>query len=200
MKHPLHSVLALLCVCASGVAQAHSQEGLAGGFVSGVLHPVLGFDHLVAMVAVGLWGAQLGRPAVWALPITFPTVMALGGLLGVLRVPLPMVEVGVAGSAIALGMLVATCARPSLPVAASIVAVFAIFHGHAHGAELPAAANPLAYGVGFVLATGLLHLAGILIGTLVHRPPGALLVRACGGGVALVGGWFLLAHAGVLGA
>jgi urease accessory protein len=200
MKHPLHPVLALLCACASGVAHAHSQEGLAGGFVSGVLHPVLGFDHLVAMVAVGLWGAQLGRPAVWALPITFPTVMALGGLLGVLRVPLPMVEVGVAGSAIALGMLVATCARLSLPVAASIVAVFAIFHGHAHGAELPAAANPLAYGVGFVLATGLLHLAGILIGTLVHRPPGALLVRACGCGVALVGGWFLLAHAGVLGA
>jgi urease accessory protein len=192
-------LLILICTCASGAVQAHSQEGLAGGFVSGVLHPVLGFDHLVAMVAVGLWGAQLGRPAVWALPITFPSVMALGGLLGVLRVPLPMVEVGVAGSAVALGVLVATCTRPGLGIAGALVAIFAIFHGHAHGAELPAAANPLAYGVGFVLATGLLHLAGILIGTLVHRPAGALFVRACGGGVALVGGWFLLAHTGLVG-
>jgi urease accessory protein len=134
------------------------------------MHPILGLDHLVAMVAVGLWGAQLGRPAIWALPITFPTVMAMGGLMGVLGVPAPLIEVGVAASAVVLGVLVAANARPALWVAALIVGAFAVFHGHAHGPELPEAANPLAYGVGFVLASGLLHLSGIIIGLLVRWP------------------------------
>lgn len=189
----------LLSLLVAAAAHAHTQAGLAGGFASGFLHPILGGDHLVAMVAVGLWGAQLGRPAIWLLPITFPSVMALGGLLGVLGVALPLVEVVVALSAIVLGALVATAARPPFWVAAIVVGIFAVFHGHAHGTELPAAANPLAYGVGFVLATGLLHLAGILLGTLVRRPWGAGLVRACGVVVAVVGGYFLLGHSGLFG-
>lgn len=178
-------------------AMAHTQEGLQGGLVSGFLHPILGPDHLVAMVAVGLWGAQLGAPAIWMLPITFPAVMALGGLFGILGLPLPGVEVGVASSAIVLGALVALRVRPPLALAATLVGAFAIFHGYAHGAELPEAANPLAYGVGFVGSTGLLHLVGILLGLLVRWPAGERVVQACGALVALVGGYFLFASVGL---
>jgi urease accessory protein len=185
-------------LAAPGVAHAHAQVGVAGGLASGFMHPILGPDHLVAMVAVGLWGAQLGAPAIWLLPVTFPTVMAVGGVLGVLGVPLPFVEIVIALSAIVLGMMVATAARPPVWVAAMLVGVFAVFHGYAHGAELPNAANALAYGVGFVVATGLLHLTGILIGLLVRWPVGAKVVRVGGGAVAAVGGWFLLVHAGLV--
>ncbi len=192
MTLTLPRMLALLALCSATVAaEAHSQTGLAGGFTSGFLHPVFGIDHLVAMVAVGLWGAQLGPPALWALPIVFPSVMALGGVLGVLGLPLPMVEIGVSSSAIVLGALVATDTRPPLTLAAALVAAFAVFHGYAHGAELPSAVNPLAYGVGFVASTGLLHLAGILLGTLYRWPVGIRLVRGTGVLIACVGGYFL---------
>src|SRR5216683_703533 len=147
-------------------AFAHEQAGVAGGLASGLLHPLTGIDHMIAMVAVGIWGAQLGAPAIWVLPITFPLVMAFGGVLGVLRIPLPMPEAVIALSALVLGAAVAVRLRVPFAAAAVVVGVFAIFHGHAHGAELPSAANPLAYGVGFVVATGLLHLGGIAIGTL----------------------------------
>jgi urease accessory protein len=180
------------------VAFAHAEEGVAGGFVAGLLHPVLGFDHLVAMVAVGLWGAQLGSPAIWLLPITFPIVMAIGALLGVAGVPLPGVEVGIAGSALVLGTMVAFNVRPALWVAATIVGIFAIFHGHAHGTEVPNAVNPLAYGVGFVVSTGCLHLTGILIGLLLRYPVGSRVVRACGAAVAGVGAFALVATTGLL--
>jgi urease accessory protein len=193
------ALAALLTLLLPAAAWAHAQEGIAGGLASGFLHPILGPDHLVAMVAVGLWGAQLGAPAIWLLPITFPTVMALGGLLGIAGVPLPFIEVGVAGSAVVLGALVALAVRAPLPVAALVVASFAIFHGHAHGTELPGAANPLAYGVGFVTATGLLHLAGILLGTLMRWPAGVTVVRASGGLVACVGTYFLAAATGLAG-
>jgi len=189
---------ATLVLLAAGPAFAHTEEGVAGGFVSGFLHPVFGIDHLVAMVAVGLWGAQLGRPAIWVLPIAFPAVMAVGGFLGVVGVPLPMVEVGVASSAIVLGLSIAFVMRPSLTIAGLIVAAFAVFHGHAHGMELPDAANPLAYGVGFVLATGLLHLTGIVIGLLVAYPAGARAVRVCGVVIAAIGFYFLAASAGLV--
>ena len=177
----------LLLILVSATAYAHTETGVAGGLISGLLHPVLGVDHLVAMVAVGLWGALLGAPAIWVLPITFPVVMALGALLGVAGVPLPAVEIGIAASAIALGAMVAADIRPPLAVAGVLVGLFAVFHGYAHGAELPTAVNPLAYGVGFVTATGLLHLLGILIGVLVRWPAGKLAVQACGAVVAIVG-------------
>lgn len=194
----------LLAVTMAGLpatALAHTEVGVGGGLQSGFMHPLLGPDHLVAMVAVGLWGAQLGRPLIWALPIAFPLMMALGGVLGVVGIPLPGVEIGIALSGVVLGLVVALAVRPMVPVAVAIVAVFAILHGHAHGAELPEAANPLAYGIGFVIATGLLHLAGIAIGRindwqLGGRPAGGYLVRACGVLVALAGSYFMLGQLG----
>src|SRR5947207_15357706 len=116
-------------------ALAHTGEG-TGGLLAGLAHPLFGPDHVVAMVAVGLWGAFLGAPAIWVLPIVFPLVMAAGGVIGILGVPLPGVETGIALSAIVLGMMVALAAKPPLPIAAVLVGVFAIFHGYAHGAEL----------------------------------------------------------------
>jgi urease accessory protein len=175
-----------------GAAPAHEQVGVAGGLTSGFLHPLTGLDHLVAMVAVGIWGAQLGAPAIWVLPITFPLVMAFGGVLGVLGIPLPMSEVVIAMSALVLGAAVAARVRLPFAAAAVVVAVFAIFHGHAHGAELPSAANPLAYGVGFVVATGLLHLCGIAIGTLTRSPIGGRLIQGVGVAIAGLGCYFLL--------
>jgi urease accessory protein len=181
----------LACLFAfAGTAGAH-QGGVAGGFGSGFLHPMLGWDHVVAMFAVGLWGAFLGRPAIWLLPVVFPMVMAFGGALGVIGVPLPAVETGIAVSAMVLGAMVALAARPPLWVAAVLVGVFAIFHGHAHGTELPSAANPLAYSLGFVLATGILHLCGIAFGVLTKWPAGRAAVRATGASIALLGTGFL---------
>ena len=165
--------------------------GAVGGFASGFTHPIFGWDHVVAMVAVGLWGAFLGAPAIWLLPVVFPLVMAGGGALGILGVPVPAVETGIAASAVVLGLLVAFAARPPLWLAAVVVGAFAIFHGHAHGTELPAAADPLTYAIGFVLATGLLHLLGIAFGLLVRWPAGMIAVRAGGGAIALVGVAFL---------
>jgi urease accessory protein len=176
----------------SGPALAHTGTDTVFGFRTGFLHPISGPDHLVAMVAVGLWGAQLGAPAIWILPITFPLVMAMGGVLGVIGVPVPFVETVIALSAVALGLVVALRLRPPLWAAAALVAVFAIFHGYAHGRELPGAADPVGYGVGFVVATGLLHLAGILIGTITSRPLGAQAVRACGAAIACAGVFFLV--------
>jgi urease accessory protein len=186
-------LLAFLLLCgASAAAQAHAgADTLAGGFASGFLHPVLGWDHVIAMVAVGLWGAFLGAPAIWLLPVIFPTVMAFGGAVGVAGIPLPGVEVGIAASAIVLGAMIAAAARPPLALAAVIVGAFAIFHGHAHGTELPQAANALAFSAGFVIATGLLHLSGIAFGLLVRWPVGRLAVRAGGAAIALGGCGFL---------
>jgi urease accessory protein len=181
-------------IAALGIADAaaaHEQIGVSGGLASGLLHPITGLDHLIAMVAVGLWGAQLGAPAIWVLPVTFPLVMAFGGVLGVLGVPLPVPEIVIAVSALVLGAVVAVRVRLPLAAAAVVVGVFAIFHGHAHGTELPRAANPLAYGVGFVVATGLLHVSGIAIGALGRWPAGERSIRALGGAIAALGCYFL---------
>ncbi len=176
-----------------GAAAAHSVEGVAGGLESGLLHPILGPDHLIAMVAVGLWGAQLGRPLVFVLPVAFPMVMAAGGLLGVADIPIPMVEVGIALSAVVLGLAILAAFRAPVWLATLVVAAFAIMHGHAHGTELPEAAEPLAYGIGFVVSTGLLHVVGIVIGLLNDwRGAGPAIVRACGGAIAALGGYFLM--------
>jgi urease accessory protein len=185
-----HLVLVLLCACAASPALAHT-GGVAGGFLGGFAHPFLGIDHVVAMVAVGLWGAFLGAPSIWLLPIVFPLVMAFGGVLGILGVPIPAVETGIATSAVVLGLMVALAARPPLWLAAVLVGAFAIFHGHAHGAELPAGADAVAYSAGFVIATGLLHLCGIAFGTLAAWPMGRIAVRAAGGAIALAGVAFL---------
>jgi len=191
-------VLAIAALVVAQPAFAHEQAAAGGGLVRGLLHPLSGMDHLIAMVAVGIWGAQLGAPAIWVLPITFPMVMAVGGVLGVLRIPLPMPEVVVALSALVLGAAVAMRLRLPFAAAAVVVAVFAIFHGHAHGAELPSSANPLAYGVGFVVATGLLHLCGIVIGTLTRWPVGERVIQALGVVIAGLGCYFLAQSLGAV--
>lgn len=172
-------------------ALAHTSTGVAAGFVSGFLHPLAGGDHLLAMVGVGIWGSQLGSPAIWVLPVTFPLVMSLGGVLGVRGVPLPGVEIGVAISALLLGVMILLPARPPLALAAALVGVFAIFHGYAHGVEIPKAASPLAYGLGFVLATGTLHLCGIALGLLRERRWGGRALRVMGSGIAAGGVYYL---------
>jgi urease accessory protein len=175
-----------------GVTPACAHTGnLSGGFLSGLAHPVFGPDHVVAMVAVGLWGAVLGVPAIYLLPVVFPLVMAAGGVLGILGVPLPGAEIGIAVSAIVLGLMVAFAVRPQLWIAAMIVGAFAVFHGHAHGAELPAGADAIAYSAGFVIATGLLHLAGIALGLLARWPAGRYAVRTMGALIAGAGALFL---------
>jgi len=169
----------------------HDETGAAAGILAGLRHPISGLDHVLAMLAVGLWGAQLGKPAVWLLPVAFPMTMALGGTLGLIGVPLPGVEIGIAVSALALGAMVLTESRPPLAVAGALVAFFAVFHGHAHGTELPEGTSGALYSVGFVVATGLLHACGIGIG-LVHRwPAGRLAIRAAGAVVASGGVVFL---------
>jgi urease accessory protein len=179
----------LLFACRS--AYAHTGEGLAGGFLGGFVHPIFGPDHVAAMVAVGLWGAFLGAPAIWLLPVVFPLVMAFGGVIAILGLPIPGTEIGIAVSAIVLGLMVALAARPPLWTAGLVVAAFAIFHGHAHGAELPPGADVLAYSAGFVVATGLLHLTGIAFGLLARWPVGRIAVRAAGALIALAGVIFL---------
>jgi urease accessory protein len=187
----LGSALAAALVLAAAPALAHEGDAAGGGFVTGFLHPIFGWDHVAAMVAVGLWGAFLGQPAIWVLPVAFPLVMALGGALALIGVGVPAVEVGIAASALVIGLMVALAARPPLAIAAAIVAVFAIFHGHAHGTEMPLATNPLAYALGFVVATGLLHLVGIAFGLVTRAPLGAVAVRVAGVLIASAGAWFL---------
>jgi urease accessory protein len=183
-------ILALLLLTPAA-ARAHVPGGGASGFLAGLRHPVSGLDHVLAMISVGIWGAQLGPPAVWLLPVTFPMMMAVGGFLGLAGISLPGVEIGIALSALLLGLAVAREARPGLAVAAALVALFAIFHGHAHGAELPAGQDGVLYSVGFVVATGCLHAAGIAIG-LVHRwKAGRAALRVAGAAVALAGLAFL---------
>jgi urease accessory protein len=188
------------CLFAAGVmfvavvaspAFAHTGGAAGGGFVTGFLHPILGWDHVAAVVAVGLWGAFLGKPAIWLLPVTFPLVMALGGAAGAAGVPLPGIETGIAASALIIGLAVLFAARPPLTVAAIVVAFFAIFHGHAHGTEMPEAISPLAYAAGFVIGTGLLHLFGIAFGLLTRSKNGTIAVRAAGGLIAAAGVGFL---------
>ena len=195
VTHRTVLIFLLAQVIFSGAAAAHTEGGIAGGFAAGFTHPLFGWDHVVAMVAVGLWGAFLGMPAIYILPIVFPLVMVLGGVLGILGVPVPFVETGIAMSAIVLGLLVALAVRAPNWIAAVVVGVFAIFHGHAHGTELPGAANAVAYAAGFVTATGLLHLAGIGFGTLTKWPQGNWVVRGGGIAIACVGVFFLIRQA-----
>ncbi|CAN5308728.1 HupE/UreJ family protein [soil metagenome] len=184
-------VLTAAVLSLASPAFAHSGTGLAGGFISGFEHPLTGFDHLLAMVAVGLWGAFLGRPLIVALPVIFPTVMAFGAILGMRNVPMPPVEYGIAISVLVLGGAIAMAYKAPVWLACVMVAIFAVFHGYAHGAELPSAADPVGYSVGFVLATGLLHVAGIAIGMMRNRKGGALFTRGAGGLIAAAGVLFL---------
>ena len=185
-----HAVGILLLFFAAA-AQAHTEGGVVGGFLSGFMHPLSGIDHLLAMVAVGIWGATLGRPLVWALPVAFPMLMVAGGVLGISGVPLPQVETGIAVSVVVLGLSIAAAWRAPIAVALVIVAVFGVFHGFAHGVELPESAAPAAYAAGFVMSTGLLHLAGVAIGLIRQLPRGTQVLRTTGGLIAAAGAWIL---------
>jgi urease accessory protein len=183
---------ACAALIAAAPALAHEDNSVSGGFVAGLLHPLAGADHLLAMVAVGLWGAYLGRPLIYVLPVVFPTVMAVGGILGMAGLGALPVELGIAASVLLLGTLVA--ASKSLPVWAAclIVGLFGLFHGFAHGQELPVSADPVGYSAGFMLSTGSLHLAGIALGLLTgHSGPLRNLPRILGAGIAVAGLWFL---------
>jgi urease accessory protein len=181
----------VLVIQFSQVADAHIRKGEASGFLSGVHHPISGLDHVLAMIAVGLWGAQLGAPAIWVLPVAFPMVMALGGMMGLLGIPLPGTEYGIAASMILLGGVVLFELKPPLWAAALLVSFFAIFHGHAHGTELPPGQDGLLYSMGFVCATGCLHGIGVSIG-LVHRWTwGQMFLRLSGGFISAMGMYFL---------
>ncbi len=186
------SVVVFMCVFAFVTpADAHVQQGMSTSFMTGLSHPWSGLDHVLAMIAVGIWGAQLGSPAIWILPITFPLVMAFGAMLGLLGIPVPGIEIGIAVSAIVLGIMVLGEVQPKLVVAAVLVGGFAIFHGHAHGTELPADQSGQLYSIGFVFATGCLHGVGILIG-LIHRwPAGRLVLRGGGAVISAMGAYFL---------
>lgn len=176
------------------VSSAHVMGQATGGFANGFIHPLSGLDHVIAMLAVGLWGAILGGRAIWLLPITFPLVMAVGGFLGLIGVPLPAPELAIALSGIILGLCVLWHWRATVPVALALVGVFGLFHGYAHGAELPAGAAPIQYSLGFVIATGLLHASGIGLGLLQRYRYGGGLIRTCGA-VICGGGVFFLARA-----
>jgi urease accessory protein len=170
-------------------AHIHSSETI--GLTSGFEHPISGLDHILAMVAVGIWGAQLGAPALWLLPVVFPIVMAFGGMLGLIGIKLPGIELCIALSAVALGFAVFREAHPRLWVAALIVGFFAIAHGHAHGTELPEGANGVLYSIGFVIATGLLHALGIAIGLVHGWTAGRVALRFAGALIAVSGVFFL---------
>ncbi|GAA3972984.1 HupE/UreJ family protein [Allohahella marinimesophila] len=171
-------------------ASAHTL-GSVDGFASGFLHPLLGWDHIAAMVAVGLWGAFMGRTAMLLLPVVFPLAMGLGAALGMSGLVFSGIEIGIAVSAIAIGSLIAFGVRMPLVPAACMVGVFAVFHGFAHGSEVPASSGPLIYTGGFMMATGLLHLAGISMGLLLTGTAGRAIVRTIGGMVTIAGLAFL---------
>ncbi len=179
---------ALAVVLATALtAAAHDAGVSADGFDAGLLHPFTGWDHGATMIGVGLWAALLGRAAVWLLPATFPMVMALGIAMGASGIPLAGIETGLAVSALVLGTAVLMAARPPLGAAALIIGIFAAFHGHAHGARMLQAGEPLAYGTGFLLSTGALNLVGVGIGLIAGAARGTPAARATGGAVGLAG-------------
>ena len=180
--NPSHTLaLAVLCLFA-GTASAHTGAHTATGFAGGLAHPLLGLDHLLAMIAVGLWAAQQGGRALWAVPAAFVATMVLGGALAWTGMALPHVETAIALSVLVLGLLIAT--RSNVPVLAGMViaAGFSLFHGYAHGLEIPQAASPALYVLGFMLATAFLHGVGIA-GSLVSRHA----MQATGVGIAASG-------------
>ncbi len=193
-----HIAVTMLVAGIATPAFAHGDTSLAGGFLSGFAHPLSGFDHLLAMVAVGLWGAFLGRPLIVLLPVVFPTVMAFGGALGMAGIVALPVELGIGVSVLLLGAAVAFGWRAPVWLACIAVGVFAVFHGYAHGNELPSMADPIAFSLGFVVATGMLHVVGIAFGLLATRPGGRASVRALGGLIAVAGVYYSAMATGLI--
>lgn len=184
---PIFRLIALAApLVLASPALAHLDPAAHGSFAAGFTHPVFGLDHILAMVAVGLWAVVLGGRALWALPAAFVGAMVLGFGLSLAGLPLPLVEPMILASVLALGGLTALALPIALPVAAAIVGVLALFHGHAHGSEM-AGATALSYLAGFATATAFLHGAGVVAGVVMARPLGLMAARVAGGLVALGG-------------
>jgi urease accessory protein len=183
----LLSLAAAATVGFSTAALAHVGDHSHMSFTEGLLHPFTGLDHVLAMVAVGLWASQLGGRALWLLPLTFPAVMAMGAALGLSGVTLPWVEIGIAGSVMVLGAVVALALRPSLAISIPLIGAFALLHGYSHGVELPAGVSALSYGSGFIAATLVLHAIGIATGLIAGRLPVRFAARTAGGAIAVLG-------------
>lgn len=196
----LRHLALLLALLAPAGAFAHEGASLPyGSFLGGLLHPVLGPDHFLAMVSVGILSAQIGGRAIWTVPATFVGVMFLGGVYGWLGLPLASIEIGIAFSVLTLGAAIAAERRVPVAIAMLFVGTFAIFHGYAHGAEMPDVANPVTYALGFVSGTAGLHLAGVVIGDIAqHYAPGKVMLRAAGGVIAAFGVYFMLAATGIV--
>ena len=188
----LSALAGLAILLAPEGASAHIIQGAQGGFGSGFAHPLTGPDHFLAMFAVGLWGAQMGGRSVWTLPVTFPMIMVIGGVLGMAGLPLPAIEIGIALSILALGAAIVLAWRPAEWVALILIAYFALCHGYAHGVELPLSTDPADYAVGFVLATGMIHLFGIGVGMALGKPMHGRLSRGLGAVIGLGGIYFLV--------
>jgi urease accessory protein len=194
MRRPI-TLLSLAAVATAGfstAAFAHIGDHSHMSFTEGLLHPFSGLDHVLAMVAVGLWASQLGGRALWLLPLTFPVVMAVGAALGFGGAPLAWIEVGIAASVVVLGAMVALRVRPSLAVSVPLIGLFALLHGYSHGVELPAESSALSYGAGFIVATGVLHLIGL--GLSFNRLPVRFAARTAGGAIAVLGVALLVMH------
>lgn len=190
MRHAVLRSLTLSCVLAPTAALAHTGHGDTSGFVQGLVHPITGIDHVLAMLAAGMLAAQLGRRALWLLPLSFAVVMAIGSILGMVGVELPFSEIGIAVSVIVLGLAVAFPRKLSALAGAALVGLLGMFHGYAHGTEMPLGASSVAYAVGFLSATGLLIGLGVAFGLLINLSRAGLAHRAVhvgGGAIALCG-------------
>ncbi len=183
--------LSLAAIFLPSVAFIHLGVGQTSGFLNGFLHPFSGLDHVCAMLAVGLWAAQRGGRAIWVVPLTFVSVMALGGILGMAGIALPFVDRGIIISVLILGILVAAAARMPIVASSIIVGLFALYHGHAHGTEMPLTASGFAYGMGFVTATALLHATGIAVAVTAPKLGFNRVVRFTGAAIALCGIYLL---------
>jgi urease accessory protein len=184
---------ALAVLFEPSLAQAHVVLGQTSGFIHGLVHPLTGLDHIVTMMAIGLWAAQRGGRALWTVPLTFVSVMAVGGLLGMMDVSIPFVEQGIIASVLILGVLIVSVVRLPLVASSLLVGLFAVFHGLSHGAEMPETVSGLAYGIGFIMATGMLHGIGVGLGLLVQKLDRPRLIRYAGSGIAAFGIYLLIA-------
>ena len=188
-------VLAFLLALIPTVAYAHDGSTLPfGGFLSGFIHPVLGYDHLLAMLSVGILSAQIGGRAIWTVPATFMSFMALGSALGYMDLGLETTELGIAASLLILGLIIAADRRLPILLAMAGVGFFGIFHGYAHGSEIPQTAEPVAYAFGFLAGTAIIHIIGVLIGDIAkHYKAGPIVLRVGGSFIAAAGMFFIMA-------
>lgn len=188
--HRAFFIVAAVLTMAASPALAHTGVGATTGMAAGFAHPIGGLDHVLAMVAVGILAAQMPGKAAMLVPASFVAMMIVGGLLASAGVAVPFVELGIVGSVVVLGAVIAFGRQLPLTLAMTVVGLFAVFHGHAHGTEMPATASGLAYGIGFVAATALLHAVGIGLSHTIRRAAdqvAPMAIRAGGGAIAAAG-------------